>query len=1105
MVSDLNSGAVTTNVISAFQAYGITLPSSGATVTTVPPSPGQTANSWIITVGTFKYQVTKDAAGILTVESSGGSMSALNGVIRIEASVSLGIEGIPAAEFSATGEVIIETDGKILLNVNAIFGDGAASVNFRLYLDLSKVTNGQVTILFYFEQDVAVPGDPSLTFPELIIAGGVQMGLTDINGNFVNAGDPSAVGFGFKLSGEIVYSFVPGVTLTFTGNATLTFSATRMSLVFDATLSANIENFIQANNVVTAAGSFTLEYSPDVLFWGAAEIQFTTGSIPFLTTVGIQANATIFLRINTDANNPEMINFDAPTPGGTGTTPETFTLPPASFGLYLVGRLTLQKGPIDFILDGVFDIDFMYDKTDGTFTFNLFAFAELTLGIAGQNLFTFDALGLLQINNNGFAAMFALDASVNSPVISFDFHFALFVNTTSAPVSYMLPSDLVAILNQDSGSTEASGVPGSLDGSGLLSDINTVLTALSAEFSGADLVNMSGGTFTINIPAGAPQLSSGGVVTDGAVGPYLLVEGKGNISLLPGLLGSDAPTIQGMAEFEASSNGLTLYVEGSLDFGPLTIAASGDIQVIFANGNWGLVAAISLAATINIASAVQLGGAATLEINTTGVDQTVKEFQYDANSNTVSNTPVDTTISGATFLRLHVQGELSLGSNAVVLQGAFLLTINTSGTGPLVEFAATASLSFFGINLDIKANLAAGIFANGNFAFEVQVSAGFNVASIVSLNGAITLSMNTSASNVTLADTNGDPAYTIVPGFNFTFFMTLNILSILNFQVFGAVQYNATTKVFTLEFLGSETINLFIFDETMTIGGWLDSTGEFAAAIYGDFHFGVSGVISVDGDGFLQVAYGAEDNGSFDDYFYPDGSSLTGDDIPQLAAIAALTPSGQTSLLALSLRDMPVFPSSPKFGDKSLFIGGAASLTGELFGFDIGTVSVAFHYENGQLTVHVGVTLNFFFFSITISFTFTIGSVSEPTQLYLAGTPTANQISPGDFTGGPLIANVGTRAGYRNNLDDSDTNENISVTGSNYSNGAQTIYLTYTPADGEGQLTQVFQNVTSLTIPGDGANTISRSPTMCRFRSTPAAAPAANRQQFSMRARAAVR
>ncbi|HEY1686787.1 MAG TPA: hypothetical protein VGG19_18645 [Tepidisphaeraceae bacterium] len=756
--------------------------------------------------------------------------------------------------------------------------------------------------------------------------------------------------------------------------------------------------------------------------------------------------------------------------------PETFTLQPSSFGLYLVGDLTLQKGPIDFVLAGVFDIDFKYDSGTGDFTFNLFAFAELTLEISGQNLFTFDAIGLIQINNDGFAAMLAVQTSGNS-FVSFNFNFALFVNSTGDTVSYTLPADLVSIINQDSGD-----IPGGLSGSGLLSDIKNFLDTLAGEFAvpapGPQLITDNGdSTFTINIPAGAPQINGSGVVTTTAPGPYLLVEGSGTIYLLPGTLGTptapvngheDAPSVQGMAIFEASASGLTLYIEGSMHFGPLVIAASGDIEILFGT-NWGIVAAISLAASINIASAVSLGGAATLEINTTGSDETVKEFQYNSSSNTVSNTPVDVTIPGTELMKLRVQGELVLGPNAIALKGAFLLSINT-GSGPIVEIAADASLSFFGINLNINAAAAIGIFSDGSFAFYINLSVGFNIANLITFSGSVTLSFYTASSgSVSLESADGNSSYTINAGFAFTFDMTLNILSVLNFEVVGAIKYDATTNVFSLFFLGSANINLYIIDTTFTIGGWFDSTGEFAAAIYGDFHFGISGVISLDGYGYLQVAYGVPDsNGTFDSYWYGDSSSAgTGADLPELAGV----PDAQN----LSLQDMPKFPSGPKYGSKSLFVGGQASLDGELFGFDIATITVGFKYQSGQLSIHVGVKLNFFLFSITISFTLTIGSISAPPQVYLAGTPTANQVSPGSFQGGPLILNVGNRAGYRN-LDDSDTNEQIMVTGGTLTNGAQVIYVTYIPADGssssDGPYTETFTGVTNLTIPGDGANDI---------------------------------
>ena len=53
------------------------------------------------------------------------------------------------------------------------------------------------------------------------------------------------------------------------------------------------------------------------------------------------------------------ITFNIPTPGQGGSyTPTTIDLQPASFGLYAVGELSFNKGPVSFVMAGVFDIDF---------------------------------------------------------------------------------------------------------------------------------------------------------------------------------------------------------------------------------------------------------------------------------------------------------------------------------------------------------------------------------------------------------------------------------------------------------------------------------------------------------------------------------------------------------------------------------------------------------------------------------------------------------------------------------------------------------------------------------------------------------------------------
>ena len=501
LTSALNSGTVTPAMMAAFQAYGMAL-SSSATIQVTAPQPGQPVNTWTITDGMFKYLVMLDSHGVLNVESSGGSMDALSHPVRIEAAVTLGFEGTPPQEFSATGDIIIETDGKILLNVFANFGGGGGisqTFNFRMYTDLSQVASGDASTFFYFEKDNNFPG--GIVDPEMIVAGGVTFGYVDAAGHMIVPGGPYAndahAGFGISLNGEIVYSPFPLVQLTLTGEADIIFAPSKVTLTFDATLSASIADFIQVNNVVTAAGSFTIQYGGTFEIWGAAELYFDGGAIPFLQDAGIQTNAEFVLRINTDTDNSHDVMVNLPTPGGTPGqfTPIDFTLQPGSFGLYAVGTFTLDKGPVDFALDGVFDIDFIYNN--GNFTFDIFAFAQLNLSIANVNLFTMNALGLLEINDNGVAAMLSISTSSDSSFLSFNSQFTLFLNTTGQQVVYTLPADLTGILGQ---------LP--VSNGTLLTAMETEFNNLSTMYPGYVSATGSGSNvmLSITIPAGLPAV-----------------------------------------------------------------------------------------------------------------------------------------------------------------------------------------------------------------------------------------------------------------------------------------------------------------------------------------------------------------------------------------------------------------------------------------------------------------------------------------------------------------------------------------------------------------------------------------------------------------------
>lgn len=1026
----LNAGAVTPDVVTSFQAYGIYLSTAATVKADAPSAPGQPVTSWTITDGSFTYHVEKDAGGLLTVDSAGGSMSGMGGVIRITAGITLGIQGMPPEAFSASGEIVIETDGKIMFNANATFG-GAAKFNFRSFIDLSTVSSGHLVALFYFEQIVTVG---PFTFPRLVIAAGVEFGLTDADNHIIDPNgsnaDATPVGFGVKLSGEIDYYQLPDVGLKLNGNATLVFTPTEAVLTFNATLSATITSFIQANNVVTAAGSFTMRYGGGPFaVWGAAEIRFDSGAIPFLENAGIRANAEIFLRINTD-DAVQNVEFDLPAPGGGPAIHESFDLQPGSFGLYLVGELTFKKGPINFVMGGIFSVDFVYQAATHDFRFDMFVFAHLKLGIGDQTLLTTDALGLLEVSNDGFAAMLAVqvaagtDAGTGKQLFTFDFDFTLFTNTTGREVTYTLPSDLTDIIKQQDGATSAGD-------DGLIASLTLVLNRLDDKYGSGngDLVSVDGttGDLTIKVPAGMPRIDLlGNYQGQAPDGPYFVVQGAGNIEVL------ETFQLSGSFVIQASADGVAVGAQAKLHLGPIAdLAASGFINI----NSDGVYAALTLASTINLGGFASFKGAAVLEVNTTGLAQTVKEYTYDDATGTISNTPVDVVIPANQKFRLDIKGRLQL-AGFFDLHGEFQV-IFSAGSVTTITIGISAHVNaFFG--LDVSVGGSAKIQIDGSsiaFAASVKANVSVNLAGLVEISAGAYFEINTFGSTQNVPDPdNLSSTVPVAPGVLVRLDGHLKILSLLEFDVVGQVDYNAITHVFTLQISASTHINLFIFDATLNVGGWLDSTGQFAVGVSGGVGIDV-GIAGLNGSAYLYVAYMA-------------GGSPT----------------------INSSTHLPGSPPADRSGTRVLTIGGGGHLDIHVFGITLVGVDIDFRVNsNLDISFHAVAHLNFLLFSVDIGFTVNVGSFSgkKPDQVYLAGIATAGQVAPSSFGGGQLVVNAGSRAGYRN-YQNSDHNETITIQGSDYnaSTKTQTIYITI------NGYTQTYKNVSSVVIPGDGAETI---------------------------------
>ncbi len=1041
LVADLNGGTVSQELINAFAAYRIGIDTSAVITANAGSSVGAATSSWTIKDNGYTYLVTKDSAGVLNVLASGGSMSSVNSTIQIEAAVTLGFGGTGGNGASGTGDVIIDTDGKVLLNAYVDFGaqntgsfDAAGAINFRTYIDLSNAGYGTASTLFLFQE--LLPGGSAGPIPVLTIAGGATFAHTDSSGNLILPGGAYAnatpAGFGIQLNGTIIAEPVPDAQLILNGDAELAFFSDHATLTFDATLSANIAQFIQADNVVTAAGAFTFDYGSSFKLYGAAELIFDSGAIPFLENAGISADAIVFLRLNTDLTNSDAITFKIPTPGQSGSTmPITIDLQPLSFGLYLVGNLTFNKGPVDFGMAGVFDVDF--DNTDNGWQFDMFAFAELHLGVAGQTLLTLDGLGLFQITDQGFAAMLAVQSNTDLAVLDFNFNLSMYVNTTGQAVTYTVPNDLVNIIEQVS----AGSFSGEIDNSGPALG-SSLLTAMQTEI---DTITgtPSGDNIQLTIPAGVPSINQAGQVTgQGAAGPYFIISGNGDLTIL------HAISIDGEVQLQASPDGIAISLVASLDFGPLTaIHISKTIDL----GAGGLIGALPLGGTFNFAPFATLQAAATLEINTSGQDQTVQEYSFDESTGQISSTKVPQVIPADQELGIRAIGRLQL-LNSFSVDGSFLMTLNDPSGGPTnlnVQVVGQVN-HFFGASLNVDG--AAQIDTQGHLELALAADFSAGITDVYQINGAAIVEVNTTSGNVSLT-VPGHGSMTIAPGAYLQVNASVQFLHFVTLNIAGNAYFNSVTDNFTIAFTGNASLSLLVFSGSIHFGGWLDSSGQFALGLSGQF--GVSfGIGSVSGGAYVGLAW-SRTAVSFD--------TNTGDSNYGLPVYT--NGSGQV---------LPITPISYS-GNAGLTVTGNVFLSGQVLGIGVSfSATIYYSQVSNELSVHATVRIKIIFVTISVGVTIQLGSLSggAPPVVYLAGTPYQAKVAPASFSGGTLLLNVGALAGNRN-YNNSDTNEDIVIVGANNYNpatGTQTIYVTI---DG---YSQAFNNVSNVVIPANGANTI---------------------------------
>ncbi len=139
---------------------------------TAPSPTGVTADTWMTSL---QQQVATQAQAVANNPQLGGFGAAFTSPMVITGSARIYSIYTSQALFNGQVSVMISTDGKLLVIGKLNFANNNISLSGRLYVDLSKVAQGDATVLFLAD----IPDQVRL----LTIYGKLQMGFRDSSGN----------------------------------------------------------------------------------------------------------------------------------------------------------------------------------------------------------------------------------------------------------------------------------------------------------------------------------------------------------------------------------------------------------------------------------------------------------------------------------------------------------------------------------------------------------------------------------------------------------------------------------------------------------------------------------------------------------------------------------------------------------------------------------------------------------------------------------------------------------------------------------------------------------------------------------------------------------
>ncbi len=554
--------------------------------------------------------------------------------------------------------------------------------------------------------------DLPATLPIEEFGGGLTFAFTTANGQPASLNN-LPTGFTLDLSGFFEYSAAGLASISVNGNLLFTVSSSQTTVDFSGDINVSFLGDLgdasgelvllypgstYAGSGATATTAATQSFtnnSGSIEIYGALDL-YTGSALAALQNYGLVINGAALFQINTTGQTV-TVNLPPPPsqPAGSPSTPFNI-LGSVYFEMTVSGTSTANATisyEVDnqtlFQMEGFFDLRVVNDPTNGL-EVQLFANIEsFTLGPPSAQFLSFSGFGLILIDSQGLSAEINLSlASGNAiPDITFNANFDLVINTTSQAVTFTVPTVTV---------------PGSATG--------TMTT------SGITIYNSDGSTSTVTslvIPAGPPQGAlqdingAGAYTTVGAIGPYLVVTGNGNLTMFQDE-SAYTLTLNGFFYFQMSYSVSTgPVVELVLDVNG-TVGSLGQASVTgaFQLSEAGVVALLSVnvsgGQTNNYGPGVTLDITAELGINTTGnpvnqigtntTDNPVLQPGNVFLTQTSGNTTTDITLDAHSF-QIVASGTLTMdiggSNNGFVITGVFGIASNSAGTQTTITASGT--------------------------------------------------------------------------------------------------------------------------------------------------------------------------------------------------------------------------------------------------------------------------------------------------------------------------------------------------------------------------------------------------------------------------------